>query len=205
VTLSGCERSVSGVSASASAVAATTLAVLGPDALGGAGPVAHPVLGLDLISDTFLGQGSALTAIFMLVWALAQSGVAGQRASVAAAAVSVTLAQPLLDLLNVPVLPASAQLDPSAGWLSAVAVAAVYSLISVGLLVGVDIARSTMTWLAETIVASVRLLVAFFGRSEPLSTPHRCPAPPPPLVLGRTWVREMSRRGPPFARPLAGV
>jgi hypothetical protein len=195
----GGERSIAGAGSSASTVVVTILAVLGPDALGGTGPVERPLLGLDLLDGSTVGQCSALLAILMSVWALANLDATGQRASVAAAAVSATLAQPLLNLLDEPVAAASVHLHPAAGWLSGAAVALMCSGLSVSLLTATAAVQSAIGRLARKIVRAVHLLVAFFARAEPTWPSRRCPLPVLLVVVGRTWVRQISRRGPPLA------
>jgi tetrahydromethanopterin S-methyltransferase subunit G len=197
------DRPVAGAWSSASAVAATMLAVLGPDALGGTGPVERPVFGLDLLEGSAVGQVGALLIVLMAVWTLAQAGSAAHRASVVAAALSATLAQPLLDRVDEPVTAASAELSPAAGWLSGVAIALVYGVIAIGLLLCMDAIRSALGWLARTVIRSVHLLATFFARSAPTSPLGARPAPTRSPPATPTSVRCITRRGPPSSVVLA--
>lgn len=201
----GCERSASGAWTSASAIVVTTLAVLGPDALGGSGPLERPVWGLRLLDGSAVSQVGALAALFLMVVVVAQLGDADHRISLVAAAVSATLAQPLLHLLDVQAAAASAQLDPTNGWLAGVAVAVFYSLVAVGLLAGVATIRSTIRSLMATVLQSLLLLVTFFARPEPFSLQLPCPPPTPVAVTANARTATISRRGPPRSAALASL
>ena len=195
MTVAGSRRSVAGRWPCASAVAATSVAVLGPDAVGGNGPVGRPVL--DLLDGSVVNQFAALAVILASAWVLARTGIAGNRASVLAAAVSAVFAQPMLDSIDDPTVSMSAHLPFLDGWPSGAAVAISYSLFAMGLLLTVDVVGSAMERFAHKLIDVISLLVAFFARPEPDPVPRLFSSTLTITVPGQPWGRCVSRRGPP--------